>query len=613
MMSPSWSFAERSANDVEQEVTEVDQFDSETVDLRETLVRESAQNSQDARVGKAPVQLRIAIAQPDQDFLAELIDPLRDRLTASGFERPVGPAPRAIIVEDFGTTGLTGDVNDHNSTGNFRSFFFRHGGSYKTGAQNGRWGLGKLVFPMSSKARCFFGLTRRGGEDQSLLLGEAVLRTHSIKGRKYAPHGHFGHMRDGRILPVVEADFLGRFSESFGLERREEPGLSVVIPWPTKVPEPSQMVGLVARNYLWPILANSLVVDVMGTRLDAQSIRTLAGALPEGILDFADAVMSCDPSSLSQLSEPPRKPGGVLTHADELIGDEARSKLRQSFADGRLTGFAIPVPLGQKGKTVASQSSVRVFLRKAPENVAGAALYVRKDITVPDEARSFGKTDVFAALIADRGDVAEFLADAENPSHTKWSGQAQRLKANWSYPNQTLSFIRNAPIKLYQMLSTGIETEVRNALLDFFWVEDASAKGRAGLGKGSAAKGGSKPPPKPGSIPPKTPRSFRITQETGGFTVCGDAGLDCGALPRTLRLRLGYDLEGGNAVKEWDRFDFDLKRGDTAFVSEVTGADFEMDGNEIHLEIAEPSFAFTIKGFDRNRDLVVEASFVAGG
>ena len=51
MTMPVWTFAERSENDVEQEVTEVDQFNSETVDLQETLIRESAQNSQDARAG----------------------------------------------------------------------------------------------------------------------------------------------------------------------------------------------------------------------------------------------------------------------------------------------------------------------------------------------------------------------------------------------------------------------------------------------------------------------------------------------------------------------------------------------------------------------------------
>jgi hypothetical protein len=79
---PFWTFAERSENDVEQEVTEVDQFNSETVDLQETLVRESAQNSQDARAGSAPVRIRIGLGSPDRMYLAALTQELEPRVKA---------------------------------------------------------------------------------------------------------------------------------------------------------------------------------------------------------------------------------------------------------------------------------------------------------------------------------------------------------------------------------------------------------------------------------------------------------------------------------------------------------------------------------------------------
>lgn len=612
MTVPSWSFAERSENDVEHEVTEIDQFNSETVDLRETLVRESAQNSQDARAGKAPVTLRIAVTAPDPGYLAELTTPLMERLTAAGFDKPDEVIPEAIVIEDFGTTGLTGNIRDHNDKGNFRSFFFRHGGSYKTGNQNGRWGLGKLVFPMSSKARCFFGLTRRPEEDFSLLMGEAVLRTHHVGSQKFAPHGHFGSMEGGRVLPVSHPGFIDRFTEQFQLKRGDEPGLSVVVPWPTKAPDRQEMVELVARNYLWPIRSGSLVVDAFGTVLDRQTIGSVAGALPDGLLDFVDEIISRDPANLTRLPAPTTKPGGNYVHADELVAEGFKDTLRKAFADGALAGFLIPVPLGRKAQPVKAQSSIRVFLKKAPENVKGDALYVRRDITIPDEARGFGRTDVFAAMIADKGDVAEFLADAENPAHTKWSGQAQRLKATWSYPNQTLTFIRNAPVKLYQLLTTGIEIEVPDALLDFFWVNDGSTTAKSGTGSGGVKKGTKQSSPPPEPPPPPAARKFRIEQQIGGFTVRGDVGLESQTLPRTLRLRLGYDLEGGNAVKEWDRFDFDLKPDDEAFAHEISGALAEMDGNEIRLEISEAGFAFTLTGFDPNRDLVVEANFVTG-
>lgn len=611
---PVWTFAERSENDVEQEVTEVDQFNSETVDLQETLIRESAQNSQDARAGANPVHIRIGLSTPKREYLNGLVRQLEPRVRSAGFDWPEDAEPRAIAVEDFGTKGLTGAVDDHHSTDNYRSFFFRHGGSYKSGAQNGRWGLGKLVFPMSSRARCFFGLTRREGETHSLLLGEAVLRTHRHEGRKFAPHGHFGRLEAGKILPLTDEWHIAEFSHQFELQRTTEPGLSVVVPWPAQAPDADHLVAMVARNYLWPILAGSLSVDVMGSVLDQSTIRTKASLLPDGMLDFAERILEKDTASLHSLPAPAQRPGGIWVPADELVDDAGKQALREAFAAGELMGFRMPVPLGRKIEEVRPRSFIRVFVKKAPEGTRGDALYVRKDITVPDEARRFGKTDVFAAMIADKGDVAEFLADAENPAHTSWSGQAQRLNANWKYPGQTLSFVRNAPVRLYQMLTTGIEGEVRNALLDFFWIADPKRppepgrnRGRNNLGNEREKAGGEiEPPPGP------APRKFRIDQENGGFSVCGDGALDDDSLPQQLRIRIGYDIEGGNAVKGWDRFDFDLRADRDTFAVHAEGVDIRrMDGNQVLLRVTDPGFRFTVAGFDVNRDLVVEASLRA--
>lgn len=615
MINPTWTFAQRSENDVEQEVTEADQFNSETVKLFETLVRESAQNSQDARAGSQPVRIRIGFVAPDRSYLDKLTKGFRPRSESAQFGWPKDGEATAIVVEDFGTKGLTGPVDDHHSKDNYRSFFFRHGGSYKSGAQNGRWGLGKLVFPMSSQARCFFGLTRREGEDSSLLLGEGVLRTHTHQGQKYAPHGHYGEVNAGKILPISDKKFIEEFASQFGLQRTDEPGLSVVIPWPHEQPDLQELIATVARNYLWPILAGSLIVDVLGTTLDRTTIHQSAGILPNGLLEFAENIIEASNAIPNVLPAPSQKPGGIWVPADDLVAEELKLPLREAFAAGELISFQIPVPLGRKDEQVSCESSINVFVKKAPDGVRGDALYVRKDITVPDEARRFGKTDVFAAMIASGGAVAEFLADAENPAHTSWSGQAQRLTANWKYPNQTLSFIRNAPVRLYQMLTTGLEVEVKNALLDFFWLADPAKpsppiknKGRSSDGNEKDKAGG-----KPLAPPEPAPRKFSIAQETGGFSIQGGGALLSEDLPRHLRVRLGYDVESGNGVKEWDRWDFDLGKDRKNFPMVAAGAEAEaMDGNEILLLINDPEFSVTLTGFDINRDLVVEANLTSG-
>ena len=67
---------------------------------------------------------------------------------------------RLLVIEDFGTTGLTGAV-DIKDDGQFCGFWRRFGRSNKKQAQGGRWGLGKLVFPSASQVRTVVGLTRR--------------------------------------------------------------------------------------------------------------------------------------------------------------------------------------------------------------------------------------------------------------------------------------------------------------------------------------------------------------------------------------------------------------------------------------------------------------------
>src|SRR5689334_17475150 len=131
-MRRQWTFSPRGFNDVEQEVTEADQFNTETVPETEALVREASQNSQDARDRDrpGPVRLRLSLIDRAQGLDKKLFDELMQGLTphlkASGID--IGDdflkAPSALVVEDFGTDGLTANIDDENDHGNFRSFWF---------------------------------------------------------------------------------------------------------------------------------------------------------------------------------------------------------------------------------------------------------------------------------------------------------------------------------------------------------------------------------------------------------------------------------------------------------------------------------------------------------
>lgn len=602
-----WSFSPRGPNDVEQEVTEADQFNTETVPETEALVREASQNSQDARdrTQSGPVRLRISIINRSQgldcDFLEELTRELHLHLNASGVE--IGEeflkSPAALVVEDFGTEGLTGSVDNENDHGNFRSFWFRHGSSYKRGNKNGRWGLGKLVFPMTSSARCFFGLTIRNDNPQPLLLGQAVLKTHSISGTRFAPHGHFGDTAgDGRLCPISEAAFIDRFKKAFGLVRNNEPGLSVVVPYPRAEADRDKLLKFVIGNYVFPILTGRLEVDVLGQTVDASTIRAIGnGLLPPGLIQFIEAVHESDQSVLIGVKE------RALGRAEKIVESMVEADLasvRDKYSAGELVAFRVPIAIARKTSSV-QKSYVDIYFRRRFETEETDALYVRGDITVPDEAARFRGVGAFAALLAHEPLISEFLADAENPAHTRWSGTAKRLTENWKYAAQTLTTIREALPALHRMLATGREQVDARALTNFFWVDDPTAlpaPGAAGL----------RPKPKPGPVDrpfppiPPTQRRLILFKRKGGFSIKPGPAFADVPLPATVTIDICYDVEYGKP--RWDKLDFDLSDG--AVIIEVAGANEERSDNRITLTVEQPEFELVVDGFDQKRDLVVD-------
>jgi hypothetical protein len=52
-------------------------------------------------------------------------------------------------------------------------------------------------------------------------------------------------------------------------------------------------------------------------------------------------------------------------------------------------------------------------------------------VTLPNEEINFRNRKAFAALVAPDGPVSQFLRDAENPAHTSWNGNAEKLTRNW--------------------------------------------------------------------------------------------------------------------------------------------------------------------------------------
>ncbi len=88
---------------------------------------------------------------------------LRESLPGRG-----GPVP-CLLVEDFGTSGLTGPLEpsdrkaaEQDEKKHRLFWFFKNvGRTSKTDEQLGSFGIGKTVFPYSSRINSFFGFSVR--------------------------------------------------------------------------------------------------------------------------------------------------------------------------------------------------------------------------------------------------------------------------------------------------------------------------------------------------------------------------------------------------------------------------------------------------------------------
>lgn len=176
----------------------------------EAVVREFVQNALDARKNQAPIKVKISLRNTERDSISSFLDDtLRKHLEACGYLKDwdCDESIPCLILEDFGTTGLDGQIDPDASRGNFYNFWWREGISEKKGQRGGRWGLGKITFHLVSKIRTFWGLTARNNEEKLLLMGKALIKNHKPKNERYF---YFGCFTMGNFMPVEDNSIVSK-------------------------------------------------------------------------------------------------------------------------------------------------------------------------------------------------------------------------------------------------------------------------------------------------------------------------------------------------------------------------------------------------------------------
>lgn len=654
MVDLKWRFPEMPPSLPNQAPMEREFFVDEPINTR--IVREAIQNSLDAvkdrirrrkGVSPTPVRVRFSLSGIVNPLSAEranrYFDGLEEHLrSAEGLDSDmqrrlddgsiVKDGVPFLVIEDAGTIGLTGDWQQYDDTdaasardNHFYWFFRNVGRSAKTGTENGSWGLGKWVFPDASHASCYIAVTRR--QDDTLLIGQAVLSKHSINGRRFAPYGYLSEEgENGLAIPLRYSEhehrpYIDQCVADFGMKFRDESGLSIAVPFPkaeyeseSEAINPRHLLTAVVHNYFYPIVAGWLQVVVdegdgsPEVEVTADSIDEVVSSL--GLHDEGERSEEGYRHLFAlcrEALELPEQSYTKLTHPPSVNNDNNENRdivrLRNRYENGELLAFEITTDVRRKEDTRSLNSKFRVYLQRDDSLDAGHDFYVRGTLAIT-EMDFIGRRRARALLVVDENEpLAAMLRDSEPPKHTEWRPQTDRVTRNWVATRRRIESVRRTPNNILSLLEAPPEGRQRDVFADIFPLD--SGAGQAIPSNRGNARSRTQRDPRPHHIP-STPPEFSVSRSSSGFRAVAVANAKNPLqTDDVVSLRVAYEVSRGNPLNNYQEQDFRL-HGDGALTLQVDGANVEAgdDYNRLDLQIVDAQrFSVAIQGFDQRRDL----------
>lgn len=629
-MNASWHFYQQTPQTPIRNPISGEFFSTEAVgNVTEALVREGIQNTLDAR--KSPdhaVKARIYISEAGGALPAARVkhwfESLWPHISAANNglrNQPDLSQPCPFLVfEDFETTGLNGDPAEHRVIegvkNHFLNFFRAEGHSDKGDEERGSWGVGKTVFPRTSRISTFLGLTVRAEDNKKLLLGRSVLKYHKVGTNSYTSDGYFGLPREGQCtLPTDDAAVVADFRRDFHLERNAESGLSIVVPWyELDGDEPinaQRVIEAVLRGFFYPILMGHLSVEIASPAL--QLSLTAASILPTvehiggqlasemvPLIKFAEWAQTRTPAEFHLLNAPP--PTNAPAWSADLVPAAVIKQVQQSLAQRQ--PIALKVPMFVRPRTNGPKSTFfNLFIEHSDED-REKPVFIREELIISD-VKAPRAPQVRSLVIVEDRPIAALLRDAETPAHTQWNQGTSNFKDKYLNGPGAIKFVSHSVSELLRIINQAEQEPDPTITIDFFSVPaPPEEEGDPARRRKPRERDGGGPPPPPPPPPPK-PRSFRIEKIAGGFGI--RPGTPGAPLPQLLDIRVAYDVRRGNPLRKYHTADFDLG---SAPIRQANAKGLVVQSaaeNQMLVAVQNPDFYIDVTGFDEERDLYVKA------
>lgn len=665
---PFWSFKRIKPGDQERESVSEEFFSNDT--RLSAIIRESIQNSLDAYTkdengNRRPVRVRIFFSGTDSlpgSEYAKYRNGAEEHYRNPRNKLPL-PLPELddpcpyVVIEDFQTTGLTGDPekwpadNAPRQDCNYYNYFFRENGTSKESSDSlGSWGAGKCVFQRASRLKTSLTMSVRddGRGPQAFLVGKATLRIHTdADGKKWGPDGWFGFSEEwnesnpDRIpnQPITSPDWLQRFREDFHLVRQDEPGTSIVIPY-LMLAESSEdetarfnrknLVRAVLTNFLVSMLNGELEVEIQigiggdVVHVDREHLKDYQEYLPlpderavvvtrlhrDLVEEVSDGKLP--PEAIFQLSSPGPKPNWVPV----MFKDIDLKAMKKRLQAKKSLLVRVPMPIRQKnpaGGVIIDQGTFDVAIRRADLPRAFPPIFYRLGLLV-DAVKAPATNYYISAVLIGDNPTAKMLVAAEPPSHNEWKRDADRLTQQYDIPWSHLLFVTTSVREILNAVDSADKELSFDQLMDIFSItkqhdnEPDSEKGDSKKPKEEPEDNGEhNDEQKKHELKERLVEIVEVQGARKGFKLKDGPGLAAAkSFPLHVKLVCGYDTFGG---LDWNLFDFDLAKTDQISV-DVQGDNIQLDmqnGNQLAFSVLKAApFSISVTGFDANRDVVVD-------
>lgn len=621
------------------------------------LVREALQNAMDAGKhidrGGLAVHVRLALRDGESHQLPakkskRWFGELKGHLAAknNGIKDPpkVLYPGRFLVIEDFNTSGLTGDIHDDDTDSNdnkFLNFLRSTGRTSSDDDRRGSWGIGKTVFPRSSRINGFIAYTVRPEDHLRLAMGKVILRYRKVNGIQFQPECYLSESWHDKAVPIPTQNIsvIDQLREDFALTRNTEPGLSVIVPWLDDVIQFDQLREAVLEQFYYAILAgvltvsldhNGKVITLDRENLPKQTQKLLPGLSPAVEL----AAWSLDPPKNDCFKLDAPSADAKQKWSDDLITPQVRVELQQKLIRHERAAVTVPVFVPDiKTDSDAEQTDEDGFIIETPEPSADTVLpilpsffrvcfeteddkkpprpaFFREQLAISKMTRAPAISGVRALVVIDDPPLARLLRAAEPPNHNDWQSGTGNFKRDYGKTdaNHIITFVKTAARQIISIVRAGDNQPDPTVAIDFFAVPEPTTDPSPPGKKKTQKPGNESEKPNP-EVPPK-PRRITLGELHGGFKI--GPGEPEAVRPDRVHVRIAYNTFSGNPFTAYDPKDFNLtKRGKDGIKINVDGdARCQVIApNRLEVTLDGDEFELTTLGFDTNRDLKVVCTY----